>query len=375
MTHDLPLRELPSLPTAPRSSSPSDSTWLVRVSAFRDPVAASGELAKILRLDMERARMIAMNAPGVLISGTTRIRAEQIAAAVRELGVKARVEDALAPGPLSSFPPPAAKPVRPAPNRPERAPRDRGGFWLQVPAAFLAPFLGQGSLLLLSAGLAGVAVMGALVIPFFIVYKLVVGLFFALAATGIVYETFDRLAQSATLRDDDEWVGSPISRLPSMMELCGRGLAVSFVSGLVWVGMAAAAPVLADWRLFLGLLLVSYLYWPMALTVMSIRGTVFGLLDVFAIVRGIAAAPLEYLVVCVASFAALAGTTVAVLGAMGVTAGAGLHAGHGLVGAGLTVFVAAFAYYAGIAYLHGVLGYLMGSLVRAKSERFEFLLA
>lgn len=375
MTPDLPLPELPLDPTPPRSSSPSDSTWLVRVSAFRDPVAASAQLAMLLRLDLERARMIAMNAPGVLIAGVDRIRAEQIAAAVRTLGVKARVEDALDPRPLSSFPPPPSRrpPAPPAPTR--EAPTDRGGFWGQVPVAFVAPFLGQGPLLLLAAGCAGLAVMASLLIPFFVVYKLIAGAFFGLVALGVVYETFDRLAQSATLREDGEWAGTPISRLPSMGALCWRGLAVSFVSTLLWVALGAVAPLLADWRLIGGLLLLSYLYWPMALTVMSIRGTVFGLLDLPAIVRGVAAAPLEYLTVCVTSFAALAGTTVAILAAMGISAGAGMVADLGLLGAGVAVFVAAFAYYAGVAYLHGVLGYLMGSLVRSKSERFEFLLA
>lgn len=374
---------LPEMPAPARTSSASDATWLVRVSAFRDPVAAAGELARMLRIDLPRARMIAVNAPGVLVSGLPRIRAEQIAAAVRELGVKARVEDVMDPGPLSSFPPPPASSHPPAPNTeprpaPERAAparEERGGFWAQVPVAFVAPFLGQGALLLLAAGFAGLAVAVALVIPFFLIWKLVVATFFALVAVGVVYETFDRLAQSATLRDDDEWVGTPISRLPSMSALCFRGLVMSVMSAGIGFAVVALIPVLGDVRLVLGLLLLSYLYWPMALTVMSIRGSVLGLLDVVAIARGVAAAPLEYLTVCVASFVAIAGATFGLLAATGLGAGLGVIAGAGLLEVGLLVVGLAFAYYAGMAYLHGVLGYLMGSLVRAKSERFEFMLA
>ena len=46
-----------------------------------------------------------------------------------------------------------------------------------------------------------------------------------------------------------------------------------------------------------------------------------------------------------------------------------------VVGTGAAVALLGFLYYAGVGYLHGVLGYLMGSLVRSKQDRFEFMLA
>ena len=45
----------------------------------------------------------------------------------------------------------------------------------------------------------------------------------------------------------------------------------------------------------------------------------------------------------------------------------------GLGGGALLFAAVAFAWYAAIGYFHGVLGYLMGALVRSKGEAFAFL--
>ncbi len=376
---DLPLPDLDDPPPPP----PAAGAYRVQVGAIRDPVGSAPALARILGVDLPTAQRIAVNAPGVLVAGLARIAAERVARDVEALGIRARVEEEGAPSrPLSGRPeaPSSVRPGAPSSRPPAAlaaAPAASGsgpgdGFWLQAPVAFVAPLLGKGSLLLAAAGFTG---LGAAVIAaapgLFIKIGIVLAL--QLVALGIFIEVFNRLAQAAIYRDDDAWLPEPISELPDMKTLFWRGVVNLVVLALLGTPAVLVALKLDNAAVAIGIQIALFVYWPMALTVQSISGRLTGALDFLSVGRGIVAAPLEYLTACVLTFAAIAGSTALVLAIAGASVMAVASAGGGF-GSGFAVYcVVSFAWFTAIAYFHGVLGYLMGALVRSKRAAFEFL--
>jgi len=366
-------------------------SFRVRVGPVRDPVATAPALVDILGVDLPTAQKIAVNAPGVILSQVARPEAEKTASALEALGLRATVEDESTPErPVSERPPSLRPPsLRPSARPPsERPPGSTGpgidaldrepgtgpgdGFWVQAPVAFVAPVLGRGPWLLVVSGMAGVGV-GLMVMVPGLLLKLGALIGVQLVAFGIFVEIFDRLAQAATFRDDDAWLPEPRSELPNATALFYRGV----VNVLVFAMLAAPAVAFAIYTRSATLALVAqvalFVYWPMALTVQSLSGRLAGPLDVVSVLRGIIAAPLEYLCVCLLTFGAIAGSTFVVAALTGAGALA-LGASGGGLGSGAAFYMGvAFVWYAAIGYFHGVLGYLMGSLVRSKSERFTFL--
>lgn len=245
-------------------------------------------------------------------------------------------------------------------------------FWLQAPVAFVAPFLGRGWVLLLASLGMGAAVGLVAVIPGFL-FKLGILLATQLVAVGVFVETFNRLAQAAMYRDDEQWLPEPHSELPSLSVLFFRGLIMSLLLALL-----GAVPLIVLFQTeSLGLTFLAelaiFLYWPMALTVQSVSGRLLGGIDVVSVFRAVMIAPLEYVASCILTIGAM---TLSVLGA-GTVIGAGAlaaAASGGSLGVGIAVyFLVMGALYAAVAYLHGVLGYLMGSLIRSKGDAFAFL--
>lgn len=385
---DLPLPDLDLDDAALHGAAPaSTNPWRVQIGAIRDPVESAPALASILGVDQATAARIAMNAPGVALTGAARETAERVAAQIEALGIKATAQEEGArrlpsspprgdvalplPGPASA---PPVHSSRPPPHAVARAAGSGPGiaFWPQAPVAFMAPFLGKGSLLLLGAGFAGIGVAFVAVAPGIFI-KIGVLLAMQLTAFGLFVEVFDRLAQAAIYRDEEAWLPEPSGDLPDAKTLFWRGVVNLFAFGILSVpGLMAAYYTRSVGVAIAGQVLL-FMYWPMGLAVHSISGRLTGALDVVSVVRGIIAAPLEYLTVCVLTFAAIAGSTAVVIAVTGASAlGAGLMGGG--LGAGIALIaLVAFLWYAAIAYFHGVLGYLMGALVRSKSEAFEFL--
>ena len=353
------------------------ATYRVRVGAVRDPVALAAGLAEVLAVDLATAQRIAVNAPGVLLSEVTQPRALQVAAQVRRLGAHAAVEDAEAAVKDSAE---TSGGRAPAPPSVGMAQSDGGeevwhedDFWEQAPIAFIAPVLGKGSVLLAACGGIGVAVGVGAVIPGGLL-KLggVFGL--QLVAFGLFMETFNRLAQAAIYREVGQRLPEPISSMPSMSELFWRGVLNAAVLFVLAIPGGAVAFYTRNLFAIAAAQLLLFCYWPMALTVQSVSGRLAGPLDAIAVARGIAVAPLEYAVVCALVFLAIvasAGVALALTGAGALAVGGGEA---GLGGGALMVTLVSFVWFAAVGYFHGVLGYLMGSLVRAKSDAFDFLL-
>ncbi|MCC6875553.1 MAG: ribosomal protein L7/L12 [Sandaracinaceae bacterium] len=358
-------------------------TWRVRASAFRDPVGDAERVAAALGIELASAQQLVASAPVLIGEGSTRAEAEQIAASLRGLGARVRIEDASQdvlpssdPPPGSRSGPPSAPPPRPSPYPPsalDRALEDAPSrsFWVEVPIAFLAPLLGRGWLAILGCGAVGSAMLLAINIPGLIVpVAAFLGLLFV--GTGTIAELFTRLAQAAMAREPGR-LPEPNVAIPDATTLALRGLVTVLVllalgtlvvAAAYWLLAAGAPPIV-----LLPLAFAPYFYWPMGLTVQAVSGRLTGVIDFVAVVRGIAAAPLEYLAVVVASFLLLVGMTLALAGA----ALGGTLAATALEAPTLVVYVVAFAYLAALAYIHGVLGYLMGALVASKEDRFDFL--
>jgi len=389
MPGDLPLPDLDLDLDLPEPPAPAASAgrFSVHIGAIRDPVDAAPQIASILGVDAATAARLCVAAPGTLVSDLPRAEAERVAGAIRALAIPARVEGSpptgsappsQRPRPASAHPAPSAPPPGRHSGRAHDLELDHGeppSFWPQAPVAFLAPFLGKGALLLVAAGVTGVLTVAVAAAPGLLL-KLGALVFVAFVGLGLHFETFNRLAQAAMARDEDAWLPDPQSDLPGLSALFFRGLLLMAVGALL-----AVVPVLVGWgtrdaAATLAAVSVLQLYWPMALTVMSVSGRALGALDFPVVLRAIVVAPLEYIAVCALTLGAIVGSTLAV----GMASGAGalaLGAADSQPGvlSGLTLLAfMSFLWFAGIAYFHGVMGYLMGALIRSKGERYHFLM-
>lgn len=376
---DLPLPDLDFDLPEPPAPAASDGTFSVHIGAIRDPVDAAPQIASILGVDAGTAARLCVAAPGTLVSDLSRGEAERVTAAIRALSIPAQVERSTAPArsaPRSDRPAPSAPPSYSARAvDADLETRRDPSFWPQAPVAFLAPFLGRGALLLLAAGATGVLTIAVAAAPGFLL-KLGALVFVAFVGVGVNFETFNRLAQAAVSRDEDSGLPEPHSDLPGLSELFFRGLLLLGVGALLW-----AIPGLIGWgtgsrAAFLAASSVLMLYWPMALTVMSVSGRALGAVDFPVVVRAIVVAPLEYAAVCVLTLGAILASTFGVVMASGVGAMAlgTSSAEPGILSSLALMAFVLFLWYAGVAYFHGVMGYLMGALIRSKGERYHFLM-
>ncbi len=236
-------------------------------------------------------------------------------------------------------------------------------FWERLPFAFIAPLMGKAWILLFFAGLVPAAwvllqMSGARfltgIVSTIVVYLLCIGIF---------VETFARLAQEGA--DNDE--GWPRPSLANTE--VGTLLFVGFIATLVSFALfglpmrfvqngtlpAALLPVL---------LLLPYVYWPMALAVQGLSGRPFAMLNVLHVVRCMFRAPLKYIVVVVVGIGLTFGVGIgmAVVGALVMAAD---------LGVGVVLGIAALS--AAMAYVHGVLGYAMGRMVSADDDLAELI--
>ena len=373
---DLPMPDFDSepAPAAPPVAR-ARGTCSVHVRSFRDPVAAIEPVARLLAIDESTAAMRVAGAPFVIREGTDPADAAALVETLVALGAVAYVEDmataarspSMAPAAGLSSAPPSHPSAPPRPSAVEQAEAgfedDRGHFWREAPIAFLAPFLGRGALLLLAAGAAGG--FTGLVSNAPGIFALALTFALLVASLGILTETFGKLAQAAAGREPGE-APSPDFGLPDFSTLFFGGLVT-----LVAAGLLAGVPFVVyrstqSTDLTLASALLPYVYWPMALTVQGISGRVSGLFDLVSVLRGIFAAPLEYLVVAVTSFGLVAAVPVAVGVSLIAVADSDLIA--------LFTVIVGFVAFASLAYLHGVIGYLMGALIRSKPSKFAFML-
>jgi hypothetical protein len=174
---------------------------------------------------------------------------------------------------------------------------------------------------------------------------------------GLMGIYFTQAAQVG-LEDDGSWP-KPRWSLPNQQDILFRGGALVVVSILLFFIPAGlsfkGAP--KSWVYAAGL--IPYAYWPMALTVSGLRDSLVSLFNPIDIGKGLLAGGLPYVVVVLFGFFSYAGLSLlpsvasaaspgAVIGAVGVMA-------------------------AGVGYIAGVQGYLMGRLVNSRPEKFEGL--
>lgn len=374
--------------------------YQVRVGAIADPVATAPAVAKLLEVELAIAQRICMKMPGVMLTEVSHVEAERVAKALRAVGVRAeariirpdptdapsvqppdpRAAPTGRPGPSRPAPsrpgPSRPGPSRPAPSRPAPAGAGPGdSFWLQVPVAFLAPFVGRSWILLVLSGLVGVGLLTLLLVAP-ILLKLVGGLFLCLVGVGLTAETFGGLARAALMRDDDAWLPNISGNLPTVGDLLVRGILLMVVGFLL-----SAVPVFIlsktdSTRAFLIAQAILLVYWPMALAAASLSGRTWAALDAPWVLRGIFIAPVEYLVVCVLGLGSIFLTAYGIMSSsFGEALLANLSdASAGTISERFAMYATyAFMLYAGFGYYHGFMGYLMGALVRSKSERFDYL--
>ena len=251
---------------------------------------------------------------------------------------------------------------------------DHPGFWARLPPAFMLPFRGGG--LRLVAGVAALPAIGAIVIVLiptagFSFINIGLTFSFTSAALGAHAHVFTQFAQ-AGVRDRGGPPPSVLDRLPSYTEVFYRGLSLIALLALLFGIFAWMAFNGGGGPALLAGAALAYVYWPMALSVQALSGRAVAIFDVPGVLRGVFAAPVEYLVVVILGIAVLAftGTLIAlVTGASvlgGVVSQSVLVASVGLALAQIMGSLAGTM-------LAAVQGYLMGCLVGSRSERFEFL--
>jgi hypothetical protein len=251
--------------------------------------------------------------------------------------------------------------------------QDPPSFWARIPVSFVAPFMGRGWLLLAATGATGAVGLTVLLLPGFLL-RLIMGLGLTTAAVGMLASVFGQVAQAALADDGDGDVEVSDVRVPHPVDLMASGALSLIVAILVfgmpyWLATRGVAP-----PIVFASLAIPYLYWPMALTVRGISGRVGGVFDVLSIVRGILAAPVGYLVVALISFAGLTGLSLAMAATAALAAvSMSVSDGGSVIAAIFTMGGLGFVLFAGLAYVHGVVGYLMGALVAANEKRFAFL--
>jgi len=346
-------------------------SWRVHVSSFPDPVAAAEPVAAILGVAPSQARRIVMSAPGFAVEGVSEPEARRIAEALRALRVRVRAEDARAPAkPRRRIQQSSLSSAAKVPNR-----RSLGD---ELFTASCAPFLGRGWALIPLAGLlATVSVHlhgSSLFAPhatLLIGAKGALALALMAAAFLVQWRLFDSLARAARSREDNSLHPDAVGG-SSMGRFVLRGI-VRFGFLAVWAyGVSYTFSELEMPGLAALIMVGALLPYPMALAVQGVRSGWLETFNPIDVARGIVAAPVAYLGVLVAGLVAAA-LLVPVMGTLG---GLGFLAlgdtwmaatGPGLFGLLLGVGTM------GLAYVHGVLGHLMGALLAREEHAFGFL--
>ncbi len=349
------------------------AVYLLGFSRGRDE--APLRLAKMFRIDEATARATVASAPSAVKRGATRETALAIVKGLRAIGadVEMRREQgttSVPPRPPSL--PPVASPYRPpsAPVRPavgvptagvgfsataavpEHEHREHPGFWASIPRAFVVPFLGAGWLWLLTLAITLIVVSLSQLAPCF---GLVMMLLAGAVYLGLLGIYFGQAAQAGL--EADETRAKPRWSAPNQHDILYRGgtfvlitlLLFSIPVGLFFNGMSSIGLYVAG--------LAPYIYWPMALTVSGISGSLASLFNPVDIGKGIVAGGVPYLVLVGFGVIAFAGLGFLPTVAATISPQAMLAS---------VILVAA-----GVGYIAGVQGYLMGCIVGSRPEKFE----
>ncbi|MEM7606314.1 MAG: hypothetical protein AAF411_13235 [Myxococcota bacterium] len=246
-------------------------------------------------------------------------------------------------------------------------------FWSRLPLAFIAPFTGQGWLLLLVAALAPLA-MGAIFAipvnmpPFGFLLRVPTAIVAAIFFIGLLSETFARNAQAGA--DNSE--GMPRVRLAdtSAYTLVGAGTGTLFAAGLLYALPAylAVTGVLPLWSVAV-LTFVLYVSWPMALAAQGLTGEILEIFNAVRILRGMVSAPIAYGAIVAISFALM---TTLTIGVSVVAFMAGVAGGLTQPSPWLLALPAGAGFFA-LTYFHAATGYAMGRLVATHSRLGDVL--
>jgi len=273
----------------------------------------------------------------------------------KHAGVFAQMSAGLAPMQPSPSERPASGAARRAAEieaRHQAPPEEHVGFWLRIPMAFLVPLLGSGVFWLIGMGvwIAFTAIIGALgpcmtkfmALPMFAFYL------------GLLGEFFTKAAQLGVSDTDD--FPQPSYGAPDLQRSFFFGL-VLFVLAVVLFGL----PFWLEWKgVSQGLVLVSvfvpYVYWPMALLSVGLRGPAMGM-NPIVVLQGIWRGGLKYVVVVLLGMI----TYLVLAFVAGMIAAAGVIAA--LLGGAFLLMVAG--------YVAAVQGYLMGCMVGSDPENWE----
>lgn len=338
-------------------SSDAETFTVTLLGFLRDRETAGEKLAQMFGLDEATAQSLVESSPAVVKRGASRATALAIEKGLRTIGADVDVRrepgsvrpGSFRPGPAgiamaSARPPPPSEPTSGA----------HPGFWSRIPVAFAVPFLRGGWVWLI-----GLTVMFFVVV--FTVQAPCIGIFM-LPVTGAAYLGllgiyFGQAAQAGL--EDDGSRPEPNWGAPNQQGTLLRGLALVLVTVLLfaipfWLAFKGVSPA---WIYLAGLL--PYVYWPMALTVSGITGSVVSLFNPIDIGKGVIAGGIPYVVVVVVGFLAFAVMAALPLAALS----------YGPIAVVIAVLFPAF----GICYVAGIQGYLMGCLVGSRREKFEGL--
>ncbi|MEM9069929.1 MAG: hypothetical protein AAGE52_15560 [Myxococcota bacterium] len=393
-----PQQLLPAFDELPAQALETDGdgdTYAVYLLGFlRDSEVTAAKLASLFGLDELTAESLMASAPVAVKRGASRETASQLERALRGIGadVDIRPEGDVKPlgrqpdrrdnasmekakaaiasqnlAAQASLPPELVKGMANAPPSVVRAVApavadellsqgEHPGFWSRVPVAFVVPFLGTGLLWLGGLGVAALGVGFVRLAPCIGFFMMP---FAAAIYLGLLGAYFGQAAQTG-LDDEGGGLPKPRWRLPERSDLYARGGALLLLSFLLF-GIPAVLlqqgfpPVMVY---LVGLL--PYAYWPVALTVAGITGSLLNMFNPFYILKGIWAGGVPYLVVAVTGFLVQAFLTSLPVLLLPMGLGAALLGALAVIG--------------GIGYTAGVQGYLMGCIVGSRYERFEGLL-
>ena len=355
----------------------------------RTEEGAVERLATLFDLDEATAASLVRGAPIAVKRHASRETALAIERGLRSIGadvdVRAEVASQAPPGAASSPPaapfPPAANAARTAPlvglrraavvSRPpsqpppparslQPPPQDNilppgpSGFWPRIPVAFVVPFMGGGILWLVALAVMLVVLSLSSAAPCLNVVLMPIT---ASVYLGLMSIYFTQCAEAGL--ESDGTKPAPRFSMPHQHDVVYRGFALCAVTLLLFCVPAILAyrDAPKSWVYAAGL--VPYIYWPMALTVSGITGSLGSLFNPVDIIKGIVAGGLPYVVVVLFGYGAYAGLSL--LPAVAAPAG------------GAALLVAFAAIVVGVGYIAGVQAFLMGCLVSSRPERFESL--
>lgn len=344
-------------------------------------------LQRVFPIDQETARSIVRAAPIVVKHDAPMSAARQYVQSLRSIGAKVELSRMEAP---SFVAPPASDAVGPATSTclegvgvmptpiPQNTRRPRQGrftettdapsFLESLPGSFLVPLRGTGARWMLTIIGLTLGALAMSLVPFF-GWLLQFLLIFAMLT---LYARFFQSCLASTALDEDRPGGLPDTSsfgtefvLPGIA--FGSWFLLTHLPLILWLNTSVAhmsPEALALHPITLILTAIPYLFWPMGLTQTASSGSLFSIFNLPKLILGAARAPGSYLLILGVGvlLSALPLVLVTLIAAPLANA-----AGCGFIGGILLLLLSTLS----MTYAHGVMGAMMGHLIRRNPEIVE----